>query len=162
MILRQHISYLLIGSNIEPVINVRRALVELCHYGIIMKISRTWQTPAYGSQGPDFINLAVEFVTPHSLDSLKSDAITSIENKLGRIRTDDINAPRTIDIDVILFDGKLLDPSIWTHVHSAITIAELLPQLLNPDTKETLDIVANRLFQSKPVVERKDVLSLMK
>jgi 2-amino-4-hydroxy-6-hydroxymethyldihydropteridine diphosphokinase len=156
-----HRAHLLIGSNLSPEENLRQAVLELCHYGIIKRISRVWQTPAYGSQGPDFLNLAVELVTPLPLDSLKKDALSIIEDKLGRRRTADKNAPRTMDIDVILFDGELLDHTVWTRVHTAVTIAEILPELVDPNTQEPLSAIAARLAEEHPVRERNDVLPLM-
>jgi 2-amino-4-hydroxy-6-hydroxymethyldihydropteridine diphosphokinase len=156
-----HHAHLLIGSNLSPEENVRQALLELCHYGIIKRISRVWQTPAYGSQGPDFLNLAVELVTPLSLESLKIEALSTIEDKLGRRRTADKNAPRTMDIDVILFDGELLDQTVWTRVHTAITICEILPDLSDSKTHEPLSTIAARLAEEHPVRERNDVLPLM-
>jgi 2-amino-4-hydroxy-6-hydroxymethyldihydropteridine diphosphokinase len=157
-----HSAHLLIGSNIEPVENVRQALLDLCHFGILRRVSRVWQTPASGTDGPDFINLAVELVTPLGLESLKNDAIAGIESKLGRQRSTDKNAPRTIDLDVILFDGKLLDVSLWTQVYYAITIGELLPELRNPETGELLSTIAARLTNGQPVHERTDVLPQFK
>jgi len=156
-----HTVHLLIGSNIEPVANVRQALVELCQYGIIRRVSRAWQTPAYGSEGPDFINLALEFVTPLPLDSFRKDVVAVIENKLGRTRSANKNAPRTIDLDVILFDGELLDNEVWSCVHLAVTISELLPELLNIESGESLSTLADRLSQAHPVLERPDVLPLL-
>ena len=156
-----HHAHLLIGSNIEPVENVRLALLELCHHGIIKRISRVWQTPAYGSQGPDFLNLAVELITPLPLESLKKEALSAIEDTLGRRRTSDKNAPRTMDIDVILFDGEVLDQTVWTRIHTAITIADILPELVDPNTQESLPTIAARLAEEHPVRERNDVLPLM-
>ena len=157
-----HSVHLLIGSNIEPVENVRRALVELCHYGIIRRMSRAWQTPAYGSDGPDFINLAVELVTPLSMEEVKKEVVAVTEKKMGRERSADKNAPRTLDLDVILFDGELLDPEIWDHVHLAVTVGELMPDLVNPRTGENLSAFTARLVREHPVIERPDVLPRLK
>jgi 2-amino-4-hydroxy-6-hydroxymethyldihydropteridine diphosphokinase len=157
-----HTAHLLIGSNIEPVVNVRQAILELCHFGILRHVSRAWQTPAHGSDGPDFINLAVELITPRPLESVKSEVVAVIEKKLGRQRSADKNAPRTIDLDIILFDGELLDAALWDHVHLAVTLGELLPDLVNPATGESLAALASRLAREKPVIERPDVLPKMK
>ena len=156
-----HTAHLLIGSNIDPLENVHRALLEICHFGIIRRISRAWQTPAYGSDGPDFINLAVELLTPLPLEAFKADAVAGIEHRLARQRSADKNAPRTIDIDIIRFDGRLLDGSIWVQAHAAITLAELLPDLVNPETQETLQAAAARLAQTPGIIERSDVLKKM-
>lgn len=157
-----HTVHLLIGSNIEPVANVQQALVELCQYGILRRVSRAWQTPAYGSNGPDFINLAVEMITPLSLESVKQDVVAVIENKMGRRRSSDKNAARTIDLDVILFDGELLETEVWKQVHLAVSVGELLPGLLNPDTGESLASVAARLLDAQPVHERPEVFPQIK
>jgi 2-amino-4-hydroxy-6-hydroxymethyldihydropteridine diphosphokinase len=157
-----HCVHFLIGSNIEPVENVRRALLELCHHGIIRRVSRAWQTPAYGSKGPDFINLAVELVTPLTLEEVRKEVVAAIESKMGRQRSGDKNAPRTIDLDVILFDGELLDRELWEHAHLALTMSELLPDLVNPQTGESLSSFASRSSGVLPVLERPDVLPLLK
>lgn len=154
-----HSAYLLIGSNIEPVANIRKTLIELCHFGIIKRISHTWQTPSYGSQGPDFINLAIEFITPLSLEELKKDAIGTTENSLGRYRTKDKNAPRTIDLDIIIFDDILLDQTIWSRVYIAIPLAELQPDLTHPISHIPLSNIANDLVKLHPIRERKDILT---
>jgi 2-amino-4-hydroxy-6-hydroxymethyldihydropteridine diphosphokinase len=159
---RSHSAHLLIGSNIDPEVNVRRALLALCHYGILRRVSRAWQTPAYGSDGPDFINLAVELITPLDLESLKQNALAGIEQKLDRRRTADKNAPRTIDLDIILFDGRILDPGVWTQVHAAVAVGELLPELMNSELRESLSVVAARLAKVQPIRERPDVLPSLK
>ena len=73
-----------------------------------------------------------------------------------RVRTEDKNASRTIDIDIILFDGVLLDPDLWQHVHRALPVSELLPDCLSKDG-ETLQSVAQRLARSTPIQRREDV-----
>jgi 2-amino-4-hydroxy-6-hydroxymethyldihydropteridine diphosphokinase len=154
----EHSAVLLIGSNIEPTENIRKVLIELCHFGIIRQISRVWQTPSYGSHGPDFINLAIELLTVLPLEEVKMNAIPSIELKLGRKRSLDRNAPRTIDLDIILYDGMLLDQTIWTRVHAAVPIAELFPELVSPDHKTTLASTAEFLSRQNPLREREDIL----
>jgi len=154
----QHSAILLLGSNISPVENTRKALIELCCYGIIHRISRAWQSPPFGSPGPDFINLAIEFLTPLPLDEMKNNAIAAVETKLGRQRSSDKNASRTIDVDIILFDGELLDQTIWVHPYAAVTIAELLPDLVDTAHKTTLATTAAILTGQNPLQERPDVL----
>ncbi|HNR86691.1 MAG TPA: 2-amino-4-hydroxy-6-hydroxymethyldihydropteridine diphosphokinase, partial [Taishania sp.] len=39
--------------------------------------------------------------------------LRKIENKLNRVRTENKNAPRTIDLDVTTFNGKLVDNEIY-------------------------------------------------
>ena len=48
---------------------------------------------------------------------------------MGRVRTADKNAARPIDLDIILFDGLILDPTIWLFAHRAVPVAEILPDI---------------------------------
>ncbi len=154
-----HSAILLLGSNISPVENTRKALIELCCYGIIHRISRAWQSPPFCSPGPDFINLAIEFLTPLPLDEMKNNAIAAVETKLGRQRSSDKNAPRTIDVDIILFDDELLDQTIWVRPYAAVTIADLLPNLVDAAHKTTLAATASAFAGQHPLQERPDVFS---
>jgi 2-amino-4-hydroxy-6-hydroxymethyldihydropteridine diphosphokinase len=157
-----HSAILLIGSNVNPVENTRRALIELCRYGIIRRVSRPWQSPPFGSQGPDFINLALEFMTTLPLDELKNSSIAAVETKLGRQRSADKNAPRTIDVDIIYYDNTLLDQTIWERPYAAVTVAELLPDLVNSSDGRSLSITAASLINQYPMKERPDVLPVYK
>ncbi len=72
------------------------------------------------------------------------------------MRTKDKYAPRTIDLDIILFDGRLLDPSLWLQAHRAVPVADLLPNY-HSETGETLREAAARLKLSTDVRPRPDV-----
>jgi 7,8-dihydro-6-hydroxymethylpterin-pyrophosphokinase len=71
---------------------------------------------------------------------------------LGRIRTSDPNAPRTIDLDIalagelVLADRKsgidIPDPEILTRAHVALPLADLAPDAVHPVTGETLSEIA--------------------
>lgn len=79
---------------------------------------------------------------------LKESMINCIESALHRIRTEDKNAPRTIDIDVIYFDGVLIDRDVWKKAFAAIPVGELLPDLVNPETGITLSEFAQEMKSS--------------
>lgn len=120
-------------------------------------ISTAYETPAVGSPGPNFINLAVGLSTPLEAASLKHQVLAPIENRLGRVRTDDKNAPRTIDLDIIVFDGVVVDLQLWQRAHLAVPLAELLPELVNTQTNTRLEEIAGALRRSKPIRPRHDV-----
>ena len=139
---------LLLGSNIEPASNLKKAL-ELLNCSLsITKTSRIWVTEAVGNKGPDFFNSAVEVKTILNPDQLKKKIISPIEIGLGRIRTSDKYAPRTIDIDIIIFNGNVVDENLWNKVFIALPVSEIFPDLTNISTGETLTETANKLKSS--------------
>ena len=88
-------------------------------------------------------------MTTHQPRELKFDVLREIESQLGRIRTDDKHAARTIDLDLILYDDVttneadliLPDPSINIYPFVAVPLLELLPDLILPGTRVRLDTV---------------------
>jgi 2-amino-4-hydroxy-6-hydroxymethyldihydropteridine diphosphokinase len=143
-----HKAYLLLGSNIEAEANIRRAIQQLGRVVRIEAVSMTWETLAAGSAGPNFLNTAVEITTGLNVSELKHTVLRPIEQGLGRIRTRDKNAPRTIDLDIIVFDGEICDSNLWLDVFRALPAAELLPDLRNPLTGLTLSEAAKLLQQN--------------
>ena len=139
---------LLLGSNIDPATNIQKAL-ELLNCSLqISKKSHIWITEAVGSNGPDFLNMAVEVKTNINADLIKTDLITSIEKKLKRIRTADKYAPRTIDIDIIVFNDKVVDSNIWHKLFVALPVSEIVPDLTNHSTGKTLIEMVDELKSS--------------
>jgi 2-amino-4-hydroxy-6-hydroxymethyldihydropteridine diphosphokinase len=140
-----HRACLLVGSNIDPVVNTQKAIYLLSKNVKIISVSTTWETEAVGSRGPNFLNTALICLTELSADQLKEQALKKIENKMGRIRNSDKNAPRTIDLDIVLYDDRLIDTNLWSHLYMALTISELLPDLSNPQTNDSLEYTAQAL-----------------
>ena len=140
-----HQVYLSLGSNIEPEINLPRAIELLAEQGEILKLSRAWESAAVGSDGPNFLNACALFLTPLPLAELKAQVIHPIEAELGRKRTADKYAPRPIDIDAVLFDDQSCHDKFWKLAFVVIPIAEINPQLQNPVTHESIIETAARL-----------------
>lgn len=142
-----HRAYLLLGSNIAPLENMRAAYRLLQAAGEIAACSQLWETVAVGSNGPNFLNATLCFLTPLSAEEMRENIIHPIENQLGRVRTHDKNAPRTMDIDIILFDELIVDDSLWRRLHIAVPLAELIPTLKNPTTGQKLNEAAALLLK---------------
>lgn len=139
---------LLLGSNIDPAVNLAKAM-ELLNCSLpITKTSRIWITESVGKEGPDFLNTAVEVITFLNADQLKKKIISPIEIGLGRMRTSDKYEPRTIDIDVIIFNGKVLDENLWDKVFIALPVSEIVPDIINSSTDKTLLEIAVKLKSS--------------
>jgi 2-amino-4-hydroxy-6-hydroxymethyldihydropteridine diphosphokinase len=147
---------LLLGSNIESEINIPRAILLLNQDLTILKTSSVWESAAENCCYPDFLNMAVLIATRLDASQLKEQVLRPLEARMGRVRTSDKNASRPIDIDIILYDGQTIDPTLWQHVYQAVPMAELLPGYLSPGG-ETLKDAARRLAQSVPIKVRSDV-----
>ena len=140
-----------LGSNISPAENLKSALYLLGQFAPINAISEVWQTSAIGSKGPDFLNAAVLISTPLSIDELRNQVLRPIENLLGRVRTKDSNAPRTIDLDILIVDGELIDQDLWKYAHVCVPVSQLFPDFYNPKTGEHIKIIADRLIKSDSI-----------
>ena len=137
-----HQAYILLGSNINPEINIIKAIEILKTRCKVIRASQIWETEAIGSNGPNFLNLAVHIETEFDLAQLKQEVLLIIEQELGRIRTFDKFAPRIIDLDTIIFDNCIIDTSLWTQNFIALPISEIRPDIINPDTNQTLQQTA--------------------
>ncbi len=154
-----HRVYLSLGSNIQPEVNLPKALVLLQEYGEVRKVSRAWESEAVGSDGPNFLNACVLFITPLSQVEVKEQIIHSIETELGRKRSADKYAPRTIDIDIVLFDEHLCDEKFWKQAFVVIPLAEIHPEYKNSITRESILPTATHLQQNVWVEARPGVLN---
>jgi 2-amino-4-hydroxy-6-hydroxymethyldihydropteridine diphosphokinase len=151
----EHQVYLCLGSNIQPEENLRRAINLLQERTRVKSISTCWESGAFGASSkswPNFLNLGVYISTPLAVEELKAQILRPIENELGRVRGADKYAPRTMDIDVVVFDGQVLDTEIWRRIYLALIFAEMLPDLKNPETGETPGMAAERLKQGAEAV----------
>jgi 2-amino-4-hydroxy-6-hydroxymethyldihydropteridine diphosphokinase len=140
---------ILIGSNIQPQENIKECLKLLNEKLSISAFSSIWITQSYGNDGPDFFNLAILVNTPLDTKTMKTSVINKIENNLGRIRYPDKYAPRTIDLDIMIFNDEVIDSDIWNKVFMAVPISELKPKLLNSNNNQTLKEVARKLKNSQ-------------
>ena len=124
----EHLVCLLLGSNIRPEKNLTLGVDLLREKVRIVRISSVWETPSVGSPGPDYLNLALLVATSLEASDLKEKVLRPLEAQLGRVRSADKNAPRPIDLDIILYDDQQLDPNLWLYAHRAVPVAEILPE----------------------------------
>lgn len=156
-----HEAILILGSNIQPLKNLQNALALLREIVQVQTVSTTYETEPIGSSGPNFLNTAVRIQTSQDYDVLKWQTLRRIEAELGRVRTEDKNAPRTIDLDIIVFDGFVTDPILWERAFVAIPVAELVPNLKNPQTGADLAQTVADLKEKSYAVPRKDFSDLI-
>lgn len=151
-------AYLVLGSNVDAESHVPAAARELLRYGAIVATSRVWETEPVGfSDQANFLNAAVLLETELSVDRLRGETIPAIEKLLNRRRDPrNVNGPRTIDIDVALFNHDVIarhdipDPDIFSRRFVAELLAEVDPGYVHPLAGRTLREIAESLCDSPP------------
>jgi 2-amino-4-hydroxy-6-hydroxymethyldihydropteridine diphosphokinase len=154
-----HRAYLNLGSNIQPELNLPKAIDLLKGYGEIKGVSHVWESKSVGYDGPNFLNACVLFLTESLPENLKTQTIHPIEAQLGRVRGEDKNMPRTMDIDVIVFDEKpIMKMDYWDQAFIMVPLAELLPDFIHPIHRENLARFSEQLQRQVWIVRRDDVI----
>ena len=136
-----HTTYLLLGSNVGD----RRELLASARseigrrIGVIEKASHLFETAPWGyTDQPSFINQALCVKTPLTATKVLK-AIRKIEDAAGRQRS--INwGPRTLDIDILLYDDLMIDTRELTLPHPRISerrfalapLAEIAGEVIHP------------------------------
>ena len=150
-----------LGSNVEPMHNIPEAIVLMEEEGCfnVLAASAIYESEAVGPPGqPRYMNAAVLLETGLELKGLK-EVLRTIEAALGRVRTEDKYAPRTIDLDIAMIGGsdgetggsRVLDPDLSRHVHLAVPLAEIAPEWREPSTGSTLSEIADRLAAEQEI-----------
>jgi GTP cyclohydrolase I len=145
-----------VGSNIDRARNVPEAIRLLRrHRGIdVEAVSRVFESDAVGGpeSNPPFYNAAVMACTDLDPQELRAE-LRDIERILGRVRTEDKNAPRTIDLDIAYYGDRIEDFGEWqvpdpeaaTSSHVALPIADVAPDWVHPKTGATAYDIAKPL-----------------
>ena len=146
--------FVALGSNIQPERNMCEAVRRLASRCTVLGVSTVYETmPVGATDQPNYLNAAVWIETDLSVTALKREVLETIEEELGRVRTADKNAARTIDLDVTLFNDQVLDvgqrhipdPDLLRYAHVALPMANLAPQYRHPETGQTLQQIAASL-----------------
>lgn len=154
-----HQAYLSLGSNIQPAYHLVRAIELLQTFGTLEKISNAWESESVGADGPNYLNACVLLRTVLQEEALKQQALLPLEAELGRQRGADRFAPRTMDIDIVIFDDRSCDPKYWEQAFVVVPLAEIYPQFQHPLHTESLAETARRLRQQIWMERRPEVLN---
>lgn len=161
--------YLSLGSNIQPEKNLGAAVVMLASYSRIVAVSRVYETQPLGAGSPQGNYLNAALLVESELEPLTflKEVIGEIETTLGRERTGDKFAARTIDIDVMVIDPPVShiehrpipSPELMERAFVAVPLAEIDPGYVHPQTGQTLaEIAAGFAVREDEMVLREDVV----
>ncbi len=100
-------------------------LAEVCE---VLARSRFIPTEPVGPPGqPTFVNGAVLVRTSLAQDGLRT-RLKDIEHRLGRVRTDDKFAPRTIDLDLVVWNGQIVNSDVQARPFLQELVREVMPE----------------------------------
>jgi 2-amino-4-hydroxy-6-hydroxymethyldihydropteridine diphosphokinase len=115
-----------IGSNLNADFNIPKMLGILKTNVEVLKVSTMLVTKPIGIvDQPDFTNGAVKITTDLNLEDLTK-LLKSIEDKMGRDRTSPKFGPRNIDLDIVVWNGKIVDEDYYTRDFLQKSVGEML------------------------------------
>ncbi|OGX24385.1 MAG: 2-amino-4-hydroxy-6-hydroxymethyldihydropteridine diphosphokinase [Omnitrophica WOR_2 bacterium RIFCSPHIGHO2_01_FULL_48_9] len=118
-----------LGSNIQPHANIEKARTILAQNFKVLAESIFVKTKPLGPESqPDFINGAVLLATNLDYDALRAE-LKDIEKSLGRDLQVKRFGPRTIDLDILVWNNKVIDPDFYERDFLKQSVLELIPDL---------------------------------
>lgn len=145
-----------LGSNVEPEANLRAAIAALRARFDGVRVSTVYRTRAVGFDGSDFLNAAAVVDTdlaPEALDAW----LHALEDARGRDRSAPRYGDRTLDVDLVLYDDRIVEgpgqpgsgPGRTLRVprdelrHAFVLrpLAEIAPGLVEPRSGRTLALL---------------------
>lgn len=153
--------YIAAGSNIEPERHLAMAVRELEREFPGVRFSPWYRNRAVGFDGEDFINLVAGFATGLEVFEVLS-RLRAIETRCGRPREAPRWAPRSMDLDVLLYGDliceephlKLPRPDLVKRPYMLGPLAALAPEVVHPIIGESIGELWRRFDQgAHPLVE---------
>jgi len=147
------ISYIGIGSNqkdpIKQSLQAIETLKSLPNSELIKCSSLYCSAPMGPQDQPDYINAVVAIETQLSVIALL-DALQAIEQNQGRVRKNNRWGPRTLDLDIILYDNQEIDierlvvPHYGMHKREFVLypLHEISPNLTLPNGTHLSQLIA--------------------
>ena len=138
-----------LGSNIEPERHIPCAVHTLAGQFGPLRESPVYRSPAFGMQGPDFLNLVVAFETDRTRDDIER-VLTELEADSGRVRSGTI-ASRTLDLDLLICgatvapEARLPRDDVLRYPFVLCPLNDIAPDLRHPVTGETIAAAWARL-----------------
>lgn len=135
--------YIGLGTNVSPELHLKAGLLELQQVFGPLTLSRVFESEAVGFKGTNFLNMVAAVQTELSI----SDVVLSfkrIELDNGRIKGEKKFSPRSLDIDLLLYDDvvckkpiELPRGEILFNAFVLWPLAELAPDTMHPVAKQT-------------------------
>ncbi|MDQ6968302.1 MAG: 2-amino-4-hydroxy-6-hydroxymethyldihydropteridine diphosphokinase [Mariprofundaceae bacterium] len=130
------------GSNIDPEKHLKCASQDINQYFPGVTYSNVYQSAAIGMDGDDFLNACCLLThVPEKAELLKW--LKLLEDKYGRDRTQGSWKPRTLDLDLLMYDDDILDDDLFRYAHVFVPASELI--------ELTLPVAENGMLTQLPL-----------
>ncbi|MCL1144994.1 2-amino-4-hydroxy-6-hydroxymethyldihydropteridine diphosphokinase [Shewanella marinintestina] len=141
--------FISLGSNIEPERHLKAALTDLDYHFEQLELSSVFESEAVGFDGTNFLNMVVAAETELSIAEVVS-TFKQIEQDHGRVKGAKKFAPRTLDLDLLLYDDivssqpiELPRAEILYNAFVLWPLAEVAPSLLHPVVNQSYQTLWN-------------------
>jgi deoxyguanosine kinase len=163
----QHQVVLSLGSNQGNRLATIQSCIDLIHSELatVVKVSKIYETPAWGFESEPFYNTAILIHTSKSAQKILNQVL-KVEKKLGRIRSKDSGyQARIIDVDIIAFDEEVISTETLQIPHPLMqnrkfVLQPMLDLGLNWEHPTLKKSVVQLLAQTEDTSEIKEVQSI--
>jgi 2-amino-4-hydroxy-6-hydroxymethyldihydropteridine diphosphokinase len=115
-----------IGSNLNAENSIRKVLEILAEQFEIQKVSEFVKTKPIGiTEQPDFMNGAAKIRTSENQNNLEH-LLKQIEDQMGRDRSVPKFGPRCIDLDIVVWNGEIVDDDYYTRDFLQKSVQEII------------------------------------
>lgn len=138
--------YISLGSNVEREYHVRQGLKALASAFNLpfeqLKLSSLFESEAVGFSGNAFYNMVIGLKISHSVEQVAI-KLRDIEFRYGRTSDAKKFSPRTLDLDLLLYDDLIIDSpaqlprdEINKNAFVLWPLSEVAPKVVHPIIKQ--------------------------
>jgi 2-amino-4-hydroxy-6-hydroxymethyldihydropteridine diphosphokinase len=161
------VGYVALGTNVgDREANLRAGIAGMADLGIApARRSSVWETEPVGTLEPQwFLNMVVRIRSSRTpLEVLET--LLEVERRVGRTRNGVRNAPRVLDLDLLMLGDARVEsarltlphPRMWERRFVLCPLAEIAPGLRDPATGRTVREILDRIddgFEVRPAIIR--------
>ena len=134
-----------LGSNIEPQLNLEKAIQEIAKFAALKKTSKIYKSKSMGFEGNDFLNQVILCEVKVDLEETYC-KLKKIEKEMGRVKNVNKFSDRLIDLDLLTFndeisEGKITLPhkDILKYSFVLVPFAEIYPEFVHPVNQKSIE-----------------------